>query len=58
MRIALVIAGPYPAFRGSQVLVSHLAAGLQQQDDRDKPARAHITDTRCQGDVINVGTCR
>jgi glycosyltransferase involved in cell wall biosynthesis len=33
MRIALVIAGPYPAFRGSQVLVSHLAAGL--------PARGH-----------------
>ena len=31
MRIALVIAGPYPAFRGSQVLVSHLAAGLQQR---------------------------
>ena len=29
MRIALVIAGPYPAFRGSQVLVSHLAAGLR-----------------------------
>src|SRR4029077_9835489 len=31
MRIALVIAGPYPAFRGSQVLVSHLAAGLRQR---------------------------
>lgn len=28
MRIALVIAGPYPSPRGSQVLVSHLAAGL------------------------------
>jgi glycosyltransferase involved in cell wall biosynthesis len=31
MRIALVIAGPYPAFRGSQVLVSHLALGLRQR---------------------------
>jgi glycosyltransferase involved in cell wall biosynthesis len=29
MRIALVIAGPYPAHRGSQVLVSHLALGLR-----------------------------
>jgi glycosyltransferase involved in cell wall biosynthesis len=29
MRIALVIAGPYPAFRGSQVLVSHLVSGLR-----------------------------
>jgi glycosyltransferase involved in cell wall biosynthesis len=29
MRVALVIAGPYPAFRGSQVLVSHLALGLR-----------------------------
>jgi len=28
MRVALVIAGPYPALRGSQVLVSHLARGL------------------------------
>ena len=34
MRVALVIAGPYPAFRGSQVLVSHLAAGLQQRGHR------------------------
>ena len=34
MRIALVIAGPYPAFRGSHVLVSHLAAGLQQRGHR------------------------
>jgi 1,2-diacylglycerol 3-alpha-glucosyltransferase len=31
MRVALVIAGPYPAFRGSQVLVSHLAAGLRER---------------------------
>jgi glycosyltransferase involved in cell wall biosynthesis len=31
MRIALVIAGPYPAFRGSQVLVSHLALGLRRR---------------------------
>ncbi len=30
-RIALVIAGPYPALRGSQVLVSHLALGLRQR---------------------------
>src|SRR4030095_8099814 len=30
-RVALVIAGPYPAFRGSQVLVSHLALGLRQR---------------------------
>jgi glycosyltransferase involved in cell wall biosynthesis len=29
MRVALVIAGPYPAHRGSQVLVSHLALGLR-----------------------------
>lgn len=28
MRVALVIAGPYPALRGSQVLVSHLQRGL------------------------------
>jgi len=28
MRIALVIAGPFPALRGSQVLVGHLARGL------------------------------
>ena len=31
MRVALVIAGPYPAFRGSQVLVSHLALGLRRR---------------------------
>ncbi len=31
MRVALVIAGPYPALRGSQVLVSHLALGLRQR---------------------------
>jgi len=30
-RVALVVAGPYPAFRGSQVLVSHLALGLRQR---------------------------
>lgn len=29
MRIALVIAGPFPALRGSQVLVRHLAHGLE-----------------------------
>lgn len=29
MRVALVIAGPYPAGRGSQVLVHHLAEGLR-----------------------------
>jgi glycosyltransferase involved in cell wall biosynthesis len=28
MRVALVVAGPYPAQRGSQVLVRHLAEGL------------------------------
>jgi glycosyltransferase involved in cell wall biosynthesis len=32
MRVALVIAGPYPALRGSQVLVSHLARGLAARD--------------------------
>ena len=31
MRVALVVAGPYPALRGSQVLVSHLAEGLGQR---------------------------
>jgi 1,2-diacylglycerol 3-alpha-glucosyltransferase len=31
MRIALVIAGPYPAFRGSQVLVHQLASGLESR---------------------------
>jgi glycosyltransferase involved in cell wall biosynthesis len=31
MRVALVIAGPYPAFRGSQVLVQHLANGLSER---------------------------
>ncbi len=31
MRVALVIAGPYPASRGSQVLVSHLALGLRER---------------------------
>jgi glycosyltransferase involved in cell wall biosynthesis len=31
MRVALVIAGPYPALRGSQVLVSHLARGLGER---------------------------
>jgi glycosyltransferase involved in cell wall biosynthesis len=31
MRVALVVAGPYPAMRGSQVLVSHLAEGLGQR---------------------------
>jgi glycosyltransferase involved in cell wall biosynthesis len=29
MQIALVVAGPYPAFRGSQVLVRNLADGLR-----------------------------
>jgi 1,2-diacylglycerol 3-alpha-glucosyltransferase len=31
IRVALVIAGPYPAFRGSQVLVSHLVLGLRRR---------------------------
>ena len=31
MRIALVLAGPYPAFRGSQVLVQQLAHGLGER---------------------------
>jgi 1,2-diacylglycerol 3-alpha-glucosyltransferase len=31
MRIALVVAGPYPALRGSQVLVRHLALGLRER---------------------------
>jgi glycosyltransferase involved in cell wall biosynthesis len=31
MRVALVVAGPYPAPRGSQVLVSHLADGLAER---------------------------
>ncbi|MGH7893535.1 MAG: glycosyltransferase family 4 protein [Candidatus Binatia bacterium] len=31
MRIALVVAGPYPAFRGSQVLVGHVADGLRSR---------------------------
>ena len=31
MRVALVIAGPFPAFRGSQVLVGHLADGLRSR---------------------------
>jgi glycosyltransferase involved in cell wall biosynthesis len=34
MRVALVVAGPYPAQRGSQVLVRHLAEGLD--------ARGHV----------------
>jgi len=36
MRVALVIAGPFPAFRGSQVLVGHLADGLR--------SRGHMVD--------------
>lgn len=31
MRVALVVAGPYPALRGSQVLVGHLALGLRER---------------------------
>ena len=31
MRVALVVAGPYPALRGSQVLVGHLAHGLGER---------------------------
>ena len=31
MRIALAVAGPYPALRGSQVLVQHLAHGLAER---------------------------
>jgi glycosyltransferase involved in cell wall biosynthesis len=31
MRIAHVIAGPYPAFRGSQVMVAQLVAGLRDR---------------------------
>jgi glycosyltransferase involved in cell wall biosynthesis len=31
MRVALVLAGPYPACRGSQVLVSHVADGLRSR---------------------------
>jgi glycosyltransferase involved in cell wall biosynthesis len=34
MRIAQVIAGPYPAFRGSQVLLAQLVAGLQERGHR------------------------
>jgi glycosyltransferase involved in cell wall biosynthesis len=36
MRIALVVAGPFPAMRGSQVLVQHLATGLR--------SRGHVVD--------------
>jgi len=31
MRVALVVAGPFPAFRGSQVLVGHVADGLRSR---------------------------
>ena len=31
MRVALVIAGPFPALRGSQVLVRHIADGLRSR---------------------------
>jgi glycosyltransferase involved in cell wall biosynthesis len=31
VRVALVIAGPFPAFRGSQVLVGHIADGLRSR---------------------------
>lgn len=31
MRIALVVAGPFPCLRGSQVLVQHLADGLRER---------------------------
>jgi glycosyltransferase involved in cell wall biosynthesis len=34
MRVALVIAGPFPAFRGSQVLVGHIADGLRSRGHR------------------------
>jgi 1,2-diacylglycerol 3-alpha-glucosyltransferase len=34
MRVALVVAGPYPALRGSQVLVQHLARGLGDRGHR------------------------
>jgi 1,2-diacylglycerol 3-alpha-glucosyltransferase len=44
IRIGLVIAGPYPAGRGSQVLVSHLAVGLR--------GRGH------QVHVVSYGTSR
>lgn len=41
MRIALVVAGPWPAMRGSQVLVAHLAAGLRD--------RGHVVDVVAWG---------
>jgi len=51
MRIALVIAGPYPALRGSQVLVQHLATGLEQRGPRrdagDLRRAARRTDRVC-----------
>jgi len=31
MRVALVVCGPFPAFRGSQVLVGHIADGLRSR---------------------------
>jgi glycosyltransferase involved in cell wall biosynthesis len=46
MRIALVIAGPYPALRGSQVLVQQLAHGLA--------ARGHDVDLVTWGEVGGV----
>ena len=41
MRIAHAIAGPYPAFRGSQVLVAQLVAGLRE--------RGHLVDVVSYG---------
>ena len=41
MRVALVVAGPWPALRGSQVLVGHLALGLR--------ARGHVVDVITYG---------
>jgi 1,2-diacylglycerol 3-alpha-glucosyltransferase len=44
MRIAHVIAGPYPALRGSQVLVAQLVAGLRE--------RAHVVDVVSYGERL------
>lgn len=41
MRVALVVAGPWPALRGSQVLVGHLALGLRE--------RGHVVDVITYG---------
>ena len=52
MRIALVLAGPFPALRGSQVLLRHVASGLRDRGHGVDLVTYGARDVRRQGPSV------